>query len=87
MGNTATQGAVQPYKTVPTEETGQTELRFPTIAAGAQVDLLVLDRAPQLLHHDIRVEALSSGPTDPDLPGLQPGNKVRGSELASLVGI
>jgi len=50
-----------------------------------QIHLLVFDRAPQPLHQDVVVAALSAWPADLDLLGLQPGHKVRRGELAALI--
>jgi hypothetical protein len=58
MGSSASQGAVRPYMAVPPKEAGQADLSFPAIAVGTQVDLLVLDCAPQPFNEDVVVAAL-----------------------------
>lgn len=72
MGSSASQGAVGPYMAVPPEEVGQADLCLPAIAVGPQIDLLVLERAPQPLHQDVVVAAFSAGPADLDPLSLQP---------------
>jgi hypothetical protein len=52
---------------IPPEEAGQADLRFPAIAVGTQIHLLILDGAPQPLHQDVVVTASTAGPADLDL--------------------
>jgi len=87
MGSPASQGAVGSYMAVPPQETGQADFGLPAIVVGTQVHFLVLDGAPQPLDQDVVVAALPSRPADSDLLGLQPGNKVSGGELTTLVGV
>ena len=49
--------------------------------------LLVLNFAPQPLHQDIVVAAVSSGPADPDVLLLQLGHEASRGELAALIGV
>jgi hypothetical protein len=53
MGSFTSQCAVRSYMAVPPEEAGLTDLRLPAIAVGTQIDLLLLDSAPQPLHQDV----------------------------------
>ncbi len=42
----------------PPQEARQADFCLPAIAVGAQIDLLVLNRAPQPLHQDVVVATL-----------------------------
>jgi hypothetical protein len=53
MGSSASQGAVGPYMAIPPEEAGQADLGFPALAIGAEVDLLILNSAPQPIQQDV----------------------------------
>jgi hypothetical protein len=53
MGSFAFKWAVWSSTTIPPEEVSQADLRFPAIAVGTQIHLLILDSAPQPLHKDV----------------------------------
>lgn len=76
---------MQPFMTVPPEELGQADLRLPAIAVCAQIDLLIFDRAPEPLHQDVFVGALSARQADLDLLRLQSDHQVGRGELAALI--
>ena len=58
MGGSASQGAVRPYVAVPPQESGQADFCIPPIAVGMQVQLLILECAPQPIDQDAFVAAL-----------------------------
>jgi hypothetical protein len=45
---------------IPPEEAGQADFGFPAIAIGAEVDLLIVDGAPEPFQQDVVVAAPSA---------------------------
>ena len=66
---------------------GQADLSLPAIAVCPQVGLLVIEAPPKPFKENIAGAALSPLPADLDPLPLEPGHKIRGSELTALAGV
>jgi len=70
---------------VPPLESGQSDFCMPAIAVSMQLNLLILEDAPQPLHQDLVVAMLPASPSDSDLLGLQSGHEDTRGELTALI--